>query len=71
MKNSSWIILAMFSTLIAYYFGMDQGDTKRRLLDVDMMANTASNEMARHFTAENYWQDKAEDCLAQSNKGGS
>lgn len=57
----SWLVIGA----IAYQQGFRQGDLDRRLKDVDIMTQQTESEMVRHYQAENYWQDKAEECTDQ------
>ena len=64
--HTIWFSLLLLATLIGYRSGFYQGDLDRRLKDAEIMSAEVESEMLRHYKEENYWQDKAEDCLAKS-----
>ena len=64
MSHTVWLVIVFVAVSIAYHHGFEQGDLDRRLKSATMLGQMAADEKARHFKEENYWQDKAEDCLA-------
>ena len=69
MKPGLFLGGLLLGALAFYHHGFTQGDLDRRLKDADMMGQQVEQEMLRHYQAENYWQDKAENCLAHGQEG--
>ena len=64
MKPGLFVVGFLLGAVVFYHYGFTQGDLDRRLKDADIMSRQVEQEIMRHYKAENYWQDKAEDCLS-------
>ena len=58
-----WVIGFAIGATLFYQIGFRDGDLERRLTDSAILGDSIEQEMTRHFTQENYWQDRAEACM--------